>query len=355
MSQNLKYWSRKAQNLTPYVPGEQPRDAEKWIKLNTNENPYPPSPKALEAGKKAVDASLRLYPDPDSNDLRDALAAHHGVGKDQIFVGNGSDEVLAFCFNAFFDSHQPVSIPDITYFFYKVFINLYDLTGRSIPLNDDLSIPVEAFLHSPGGIAVANPNAPTGTTVSLADIERMAENCPRAVIIDEAYIDFGGETAIPLLSAHPNIVIPRTFSKSLSLAGARIGYAISSPEMIKALETVKNSFNSFPLDRVAQAVGKAAIEDVDYKSECIAKVVATRDRSASELERRGFSVLPSNTNFLFVTHKDRNAAELLAALRERHIMVRRFSVPRIENYLRITIGTDEEMNALLHAFDEILQ
>lgn len=354
MSSAQSYWSEKAKSLTPYVPGEQPGDQEQWIKLNTNENPYPPSPKALEAGAKALNERLRLYPDPDSTALRAAIAAHHSVAADQVFLGNGSDEVLAFCFNAFFDPDLPVRIPDITYFFYKVYLNLYGLSGDVIPLEADFSLPVEALMGAPGGLAFANPNAPTGFSVSLDIVARLAESCPRAVIVDEAYVDFGGESAIPLIERHPNIVVPRTFSKSHSLAGARVGYAIAAPDMVASLNRVKNSFNSFPLDRVAQAMAQASIEDVDYVQGCTAKIIATRKRSAAALEERGFAVLPSEANFLFVQHESRKAEELLAALREKRIMLRRFSLPRIENFLRITIGTDDEMDALFAALDEIL-
>ena len=354
MQNTSSYWSKLAQELVPYVPGEQPSSAQSWIKLNTNENPYPPSPKTLEAAVRAVNAALRLYPDPESTALRQALARHHGVEPSQVFVGNGSDEVLALCFQAFFDPGAAVRVPDITYFFYEVFARLYRITLDVVPLRDDFSLPVEAYYDSPGGVVFANPNAPTGKALSLDEIAHIAQRNARIVIVDEAYVNFGAESALALLARCPNIVVCRTFSKSHSLAGLRVGYAIASAEVIQALDRVKNAFNSFPLDRVAQAAAQAAIEDSAYYDDCTMKIIQTRDNTLQALVKRGFDVIPSVANFLFATHPAQDATQLQQALRQKHIIVRQFHRPRIDNYLRITIGTEPEMAALLAALDEIL-
>lgn len=346
-------WSQRARTLEPYVPGEQPTDTRSWIKLNTNENPYPPSPKTLQAAQESLDARLRLYPDPDSTALRQAIAKNENVAIEQVFVGNGSDEVLAICFEAFFDPDKAVRIPDITYFFYEIYAKHYDISLDIVPLEDDFSLDPHKLEGATGGVVFPNPNAPTGMAMEPSDIERIVKQNRRVVIVDEAYVDFGAKSAVPLLAENKNLLIVKTFSKSHSLAGMRVGYALGSVELIAALERVKNAFNSFPLDRVAQAAAQAAIEDTQYYNRRTEMLIQTRERSKTALEERGFDVLPSKGNFLFATHTAQSAASIQTKLREKGVMVRRFQRPRIENYLRITIGTDEEMDILMEALDTL--
>lgn len=348
-----EFWSERIRDMVPYTPGEQPK-GRTFVKLNTNENPYPPAPgvgKAIQAAGE----SLRLYPDPECTALREALAAYHGVTPEQIFVGNGSDEVLAICFQAFFGGEKAVVFPDITYSFYPVYAGLYGVAYRTIPLNDDFTVPVEQFLGGNGGVLLPNPNAPTGRALPLEDIARLAEGNPEvAVIIDEAYVDFGAETALPLLKRYPNLLVVRTMSKSRSLAGLRVGYAIGSANLIAALNCVKNSFNSYTLDRLAQAGALASVEDETYFQENRRKVMATRARSAAALEELGFTVWPSKANFLFATHPGHSGKELMDGLRERGVLVRWWNQPRISNYLRISVGTDKEMETLLDALRQLV-
>jgi len=347
-------WSKRCRSLVPYVPGEQPRDRQ-FIKLNTNENPYPPSPAAVAAIAKEA-ASLRLYPDPTCAALRRALAEDLGVSPEQVFVGNGSDEVLALAFQAFFDPDRPIRFADVTYSFYPVFAALCGLTWEEVPLNGDFTLPLAPFLAPSGGVVVANPNAPTGLTLPLAEVEAiLAADPARVVIVDEAYVDFGGVSALPLLEKFENLLIVRTFSKSRSLAGLRVGFALGRRDLIAALETVKDSFNSYPVDRLAQAGALAAVEDRVYFQETAARIVAARDSAAQALRSLGFRVTDSAANFLFISHPRVPARTLQENLRERGILVRWWDKPRIDNYLRVSVGTEEDMAALTAALAELVR
>lgn len=350
-----RFWSGRIQDLEPYIPGEQPKDRV-FIKLNTNENPYPPSPKVLEAVRSATDETLRLYPDPEASQLRQTIAEYHGLTPEQVFCGNGSDEVLGLCFYAFFFPGRRVIFPDITYSFYPVYAHLFQLDFEEIPLNEDFSFPVEKFLRSSGGAVVCNPNAPTGRTLRLEEICRILEaDLNRVVIVDEAYADFGARSAVELLNRYPNLVTVHTLSKSRSLAGMRVGYALGSPEVMAAVRCVKNSFNSYPLDRLALAAGEAAIRDVEYFEESRRKVIATRERTTARLRELGFFVHDSNANFIFITHPAVGGKELQQGLRDRGVLVRWFDKPRIRDYLRVSIGTDQEMEAMCRACQDILK
>ena len=351
-----RYWSRRIRDMVPYVPGEQPKDRV-FIKLNTNENPYPPSPKALEALREAADDRLRLYPDPECTQLRAAIAAAHNLSPEQVFAGNGSDEVLAFCFQAFFDPDRPVCFADITYTFYAVYAEYFGLTPRLIPLGEDFSLPVAPFCTGDsGGVVVANPNAPTGLEVPRADLVRILESNPQAVVlVDEAYIDFGGISADALVDRYDNLVVVRTLSKGHGLAGLRVGYALGHPDLMAALRCVRDSINSYTVDRAAQAAAAASIADRAYFEHQAARVQTTRTRSAAQLRGLGFQVTDSKANFLFVHHPRVAAKTLLDGLRQRGILVRWFDRPRISGHLRITVGTDEEMDALCAALEELTE
>ncbi|AOB30738.1 histidinol-phosphate aminotransferase [Bordetella sp. H567] len=353
-----RFWSPVVAGLSPYVPGEQPKLAN-LIKLNTNENPFGPSPKVLEALRAACDDTLRLYPDPASDRLRKAIAAHCGVALPQVFVGNGSDEVLAIAFQALLNHQAPLRFPDITYSFYPVYCGLYGVRHQVIPLTEDFRIDVQDYLPTggqpQGPILFPNPNAPTGRALPLADIERIvAANPDAVVVIDEAYVDFGAESAVPLVSRYDNVLVIQTLSKSRSLAGLRLGFAIGSAALIEGLERVKNSFNSYPIDRLAQAGATAAIEDTDYFESTRSAVIHTREALTGSLQSLGFDVIPSAANFVLARHPERDAAGLAAALREKGIIVRHFSHPRIVQHLRISIGTAQECEALVHALRTIL-
>ncbi|MFT8710080.1 MAG: histidinol-phosphate transaminase [Sporolactobacillus sp.] len=348
------YWNARVQKLEPYVPGEQPKD-QKYIKLNTNENPYPPSPKALEAMRDSLDARLRLYPDPNASGLREAIAAYYDVPVDTIFVGNGSDEVLAFTFMTFFTPDRPVAFADITYSFYKVYANLCDLDPKIIPLDDAFQIPVDAFCETSGGVVLPNPNAPTGRGLPIDTLRKIIEADPdRVVVIDEAYINFGGASVVPLIKEYPNLLVVQTLSKFAALAGIRVGFAIGHPELIDGLNRLKNSINSYTLDRVALAGAQAAVEDYAYSDQMAKRVIATRDHVSAELRAAGFNVLPSESNFIFISHPDHDAETLFRKLKTRGILVRHFNDQRIANYLRVSIGTDEEMDAFLKAINELI-
>lgn len=348
-----EYWSTRIRDMVPYTPGEQPK-GRTFIKLNTNENPYPPSPKVLEAIQAAA-GDLRLYPDPESTALRDALAELYGLKRGQVFVGNGSDEVLALAFQAFFDPGRTILFPDVTYSFYPVFAKLYGLSFREVPLNERFGVPVDEFLGENGGVILPNPNAPTGRALPLEDVRRLAEGNPGAVVlIDEAYVDFGADSAVGLVERHPNLLVVQTCSKSRSLAGLRVGFALGHENLIAALECVKNSFNSYPLDRLAQAGALAAIQDRAYFQETTQKIIATRERFTGQLREMGFQLGDSAANFLFITHPKVPAKALLDGLRERGILVRWWDKPRISNHLRVTVGTDGEMEALCRALEECL-
>jgi histidinol-phosphate aminotransferase len=348
------FWSAVVHGLTPYVPGEQPKLAN-LVKLNTNENPYGPSPKVLDAVRAEAADTLRLYPDPNSDRLRAAIAVYHGVNPDQVFVGNGSDEVLAHAFMALLKHERPILFPDITYSFYPVYCGLYEIAHRAIPLTESFGVRVDDYLTPNGGVIFPNPNAPTGCLLALAEIERLlAGNSDSVVVIDEAYIDFGGESAVGLVARYPQLLVTRTLSKSHALAGLRVGYAIGQPHLVEALNRVKDSFNSYPLDRFAQAGALASMEDRAYFESICAKVVATRARLVAEMEQMGFGVLPSAANFIFARHPEHDGAELAAALRERSIIVRHFKSPaRIAPFLRITVGTDAQCDALLAALNAL--
>ena len=351
-----RYWSSRIRELVPYTPGEQPKDRV-FVKLNTNENPYPPSPRALEAIRDSCGEGLRLYPDPEASGLRRAIAEFHGLSPEQVFCGNGSDEVLGLCFYAFFSPGKKVVFPDITYSFYPVYARLFQLDYEEIPLNGDFSLPVDRFLGRNGGAVICNPNAPTGKTLPLEDIRRILEANPDAVVmVDEAYADFGARSAVELLDRYPNLVTVHTLSKSRSLAGMRIGYALGSPDLMAAVGCVKNSFNSYPLDRLALAAGQAAMEDVDYFEWTRRQIMTTRDHTAARLREMGFTVLDSNANFIFITHPGKSGPELQQGLRDRGVLVRRFDKPqRIRDYLRVSIGTDRDMAAFCAACQEILK
>ncbi len=349
-----RFWSDVVKGLTPYVPGEQPKLA-KLVKLNTNENPYGPSPRALEAIRAATDDTLKLYPDPNADQLKRAIAAAHGVEANNVFVGNGSDEVLAHAFLGLLKQARPILFPDISYSFYPVYCGLYQVACETVALREDFSIRVEDYARPNGGIIFPNPNAPTGCLVPLAAIEKLLQaNADSVVVIDEAYVDFGGTSAIPLTAKYPNLLVVQTLSKSRSLAGLRVGFAVGHVDLIEALERVKNSFNSYPLDRLAIAGAVAAIEDSEYFDQTRQAVIATRERLVGELKKLGFEVLPSAANFIFARHPGHDAQESALALRQRGIIVRHFKLPRIEQVLRITVGTDEQCAALVAAMKEIV-
>ncbi|MGB2064252.1 Histidinol-phosphate aminotransferase [Marinomonas gallaica] len=350
-----RFWTDKIASLDPYVPGEQPQDKQ-YIKLNTNESPYGPSPKALAAMQDQVSEKLRLYPDPNCQTLKNALAKTYSVDADHVFVGNGSDEVLALAFMGYFAGGKPLAFADITYSFYKVYANLYGITPDIVPLNDDFDVvPSDYENLDVSGIVITNPNAPTGKALPLADIEKVLQSNPDIVVlVDEAYVDFGAQSAVTLVGQYPNLMVVQTLSKSRALAGIRVGYAIAQPELIEGLERLKNSFNSYPVDRIALAGATAAVEDTDYLEEICQKTVATREWTTIELEALGFQVLPSATNFVFVTHPEHEAESLYLGLKEQGILVRYFgNKPRIGDFLRITIGTDAEMAALVARLKEM--
>lgn len=342
-----KFWSPFVNGLVPYVPGEQPK-LTKLTKLNTNENPYGPSPKALAAMRAELTDDLRLYPDPNGDLLKQAVADYYDVKPNQVFLGNGSDEVLAHAFNAFFQHGKPLLFPDISYSFYPVYCGLYDIEFDAIPLDEQFQIRVEDYAKPNGGIIFPNPNAPTGCVVGLETVEAMLKASPDSVVIvDEAYIDFGGETAIGLVNRYPNLLVTQTLSKSRSLAGLRVGLAVGHPDLVEALERVKNSFNSYPLDRLAIVGAAAAFEDREHFDFTRKAVIASREALTSELQAKGFEVLPSAANFIFARHPQHDAAGIAAKLREQGVIVRHFKQERIAQFLRISIGTPEQNQALL--------
>ena len=351
-----RYWSKVVQGLTPYVPGEQPK-LPNLIKLNTNESPYGPSRRVLDALRAEIGESLRLYPDPASDKLRAAIAQRYGVTPAHVFVGNGSDEVLAHVFLGLLKHDKPVLFPDITYSFYPVYCGLYDIPYEPVPLNRAFEIVVDDYLRPNGGIIFPNPNAPTGRFVPVAEIDRLLRaNTGSVVVIDEAYVDFGGESVVPLVQRYPQLLVTHTLSKSRALAGLRVGYAIGHPDLIEALNRVKDSFNSYPLDRFAQAGAAAAIEDDAYFKAMCGKVIVTKKKLVQELQTLGFEVLPSAANFLFARVPGRDGGEIAAKLRERSIIVRHFRKPvRIAEFMRITVGTDEQCAGLVEALREILK
>ena len=343
----MKTWEKNIRKVVPYTPGEQPKE-KKVIKLNTNENPYPPSPKVEKVLKQFDTEILRKYPNAEVAPLVKAIADYYHVSAEQVFVGVGSDDVLAMSFLTFFNSEKPILFPDITYSFYDVWAELFRIPYQMQPLDEKFRIRKEDYLIENGGIIFPNPNAPTGIEYSLTEIEEIIQkNSDVIVIVDEAYIDFGGTSALPLLDKYDNLLIVQTFSKSRALAGSRIGFAIGNPELIKYLNDVKYSFNSYTMDSITQAVGVAAIEDETYFQEKRQKVIATRERIKKELRALGFEFGDSKSNFIFATHPEYDAKELFEALKAKNIYVRYFNKPRIDQHLRISIGTDEEMDALL--------
>ncbi len=349
-----RFWSDRVHGLVPYVPGEQPQRAG-LVKLNTNECPYGPSPHALDAIRAATGDALRLYPDPASGALRDALARHHGIDRAQVFVGNGSDEVLAHAFQGLLRHDAPLLFPDVTYSFYPVYCRLYDVSYETVPLDDGLAVRVEDYRRRCGAIIVANPNAPTGIALPLSGIEALlVEHPDQPVLVDEAYVDFGAASAVPLIARHPNLLVVHTLSKSRALAGLRVGAAFGDPSLIEALVRVKDSFNSYPLDRLAEAGAVAAVEDQAWFENTRARIMRSRGHLTAGLERLGFSVLPSAANFVLAHHARRGGAALQAALREAGVLVRHFDKPRIADHLRITVGTDAECAILLDALSGIL-
>lgn len=349
-----RYWSDTVHSLKPYVAGEQPK-LDNLVKLNTNENPYPPSPRVLEAIRAATGDRLRLYPDPDASQLRKTIAAYHGIAADQIILGNSSDEVLSMAFQALLKHERPILMPDVTYSFYPSYCALYGIAFETIALNAAFAIDVEDYCRPNGGIVFPNPNAPTGRLLGLAAIERLlAANPDSVVLVDEAYVDFGGESAIQLIARHPNLLVVQTLSKSRSLAGLRVGFAAGHADLIQALDRVKNSFNAYPLDLLAQTGAIAAFEDRAYFEQTRQAVIATRERLAGELQGLGFEVLPSSANFVFARHPQQDATRLAAKLRERSIIVRHFKLPRIDQFLRISVGTEAQCAVLVAALKEIL-
>ncbi len=349
-----RYWSKLLGRLTPYVPGEQPQQAE-LIKLNTNENPYDPPSAVLDAIAAVPGSSLRLYPDPESTALKQAFADINQLSPEQVFLGNGSDEVIAHVFQALLSHSKPVCFPDVSYSFYPVWCDLYELKYEKVPLADDFTVDINAYPGVNGGIIIPNPNAPTGLLMKLSTIRDLLEkNTDSIVVIDEAYIDFGGESAVALINEYDNLLVVQTVSKSRALAGLRVGVAMGHRDLIEGLERLKNSFNSYPLDVLAQVATLASLHDAQSFEESCAKVVASRDRLTGEMERMGFNVLPSKANFIFASHPRQNAKELFEYLRENNILVRYFDKPRTRNFLRISIGTDEQCDTLLEVLGKML-
>lgn len=348
----MKAWENNIRRVIPYTPGEQPKDKD-IIKLNTNENPYPPSPRVL-AAKQELER-LRFYPDPAAKELVDAIASYHGLNNNQVFAGVGSDDVLAMSFLTFFNSDKPIFFPDITYSFYDVWAELFRIPYEVKALDEEFSIVAEDYYVANGGVIFPNPNAPTGKEVDLAFIRDILDhNQDVVVIIDEAYIDFGGQSALELLSDYENLLIVRTFSKSRSMAGLRIGYAMGNAELIKALNDVKYSFNSYTMSYPTIVLGVESMKDDAYFKETVSKVVATREWFQEELTRLGFTFQKSSANFVFASHEKISAKEIFEAAKEKKIFVRYFDKPRIDNYLRISIGTDEEMRAFVDFLKELV-
>lgn len=349
-----QFWSESVHQLKPYIPGEQPK-VSNLIKLNTNENPYPPSAKALAAIQAATDEDLKLYPDPNSDILKQSIADYYQLDSAQVFVGNGSDEVLAHTFQALLKHDKPLLFPDITYSFYPVYCGLYAIDYKTIPLNDEFSIDIEDYNQANGAIIFPNPNAPTGMGLALSSIEKLLQNNPHSVVvIDEAYIDFGGDTAVPLIHEYPNLLVVQTISKSRALAGLRVGFAMGHPDLIQGLIRVKDSFNSYPLDRLATLGAAAAIQDRLYFNDICQRIINDREKLCTQMQLLGFHILPSQANFIFATHPHHDAQNIAKQLREQGIIVRHFEAERINNYLRISIGTPEACEKLITTLKSIL-
>lgn len=347
-------WTKNLRNIEPYVPGEQSKDKD-IVKINANENPYPPSPKAIEALKSFDTNKLRFYPSANSTKLKEAIAKYYKVDVSNVFVGNGSDDVLAVAFQSFFNSEKPIVYPDLTYSFYPVWCSLFGIKYKNYPVGDDFRINPEDYKEKNGGVVIPNPNAPTSLGEGLDFVEKILNyNQDSVVIIDEAYVDFGGTSSIPLIDKYENLLVTGTFSKSRSLAGLRIGFAIGSKALIDVMEAVKNSYNSYTVDSLSIEMGAASIEDDEYFKSTCKKVIETRERVTLELEKLGFDVLDSQTNFIFATHNEHNMKSLFEYLKTQKVFIRYFSLPRIENYVRITIGTNEEMDIFLEKTKEFI-
>lgn len=347
-------WTKNLRNIEPYVPGEQSKDKD-IVKINANENPYPPSPKAAEVLKSFDTNKLRFYPSANSTKLKEAIAKYYKVDVSNVFVGNGSDDVLAVAFQSFFNSEKPIVYPDLTYSFYPVWCSLFGIKYKNYPVGDDFRINPEDYKEKNGGVVIPNPNAPTSLGEGLDFVEKILNyNQDSVVIIDEAYVDFGGTSSIPLIDKYENLLVTGTFSKSRSLAGLRIGFAIGSKALIDVIEAVKNSYNSYTVDSLSIEMGAASIEDDEYFKSTCKKVIKTRERVTLELEKLGFDVLDSQTNFIFATHNKHNMKSLFEYLKTQKVFIRYFSLPRIENYVRITIGTNEEMDIFLEKTKEFI-
>ena len=350
-----RFWSSLVHQLTPYVPGEQPK-IPNLTKLNTNESPYGPSPKVYEAIKQATNDTLRLYPDPQAQDLKQALANYTNLPANHIFVGNGSDEVLALAYQALLKQDKPLLFPDISYSFYPVYCKMYQADYEQIPLDENFNINLADYQRPNGGIIFPNPNAPTGIALPLSEIRQLLDNNPDSVVlVDEAYVDFGAESAVSLVKDYPNLLVTQTFSKSWALAGLRVGFAVGQPELIEALIRVKDSFNSYPLDRLALAGAKAAVEDQDYFKNTCNKVVVSREKLTQALGQLGFEVLPSSANFVFAHHPKYEGTWLAQKLREKALLIRHFNQPRISNFLRITLGTEEQNTLLIQLLKKLVK
>ena len=355
-----KFWNDKIKEIEPYVPGEQPKD-KKYIKLNTNENPYAPSEKVIEKIKSMSLKDLKLYPDPDVSELRKVIAEYFSqkiderITKEQIFVGNGSDEVLALIFMTFFNKGDKVYYPDITYSFYPVYADLFDLKEVKIPLNKNFEIEIDKYFGLDGHIIITNPNAPTSIALKLEEIEKIAEKNPnQLIVVDEAYVDFGAESAVKLINKYDNVLVVQTFSKSRSFAGMRLGYAIGSENIIEGLNRLKFSFNSYTVDRISIEAGIESFKDDEYFVKTNAKIIETREKTVKKLKELGFKVLNSSANFIFISHNKVFAGDLYKNLKDNGVLVRYFTKDRIDNYLRVTIGTDEDMEIFIEKLNKLL-
>ena len=355
-----KFWNDKIKEIEPYVPGEQPKD-KKYIKLNTNENPYSPSKKVIEKIKSMNLEDLKLYPDPDVTELRKVIAEYFSnkindeITHKQVFIGNGSDEILAFIFMTFFNAGDKVYYPDITYSFYLVYADLFNVKEIKIPLNDNFEIEIQKYFRLDGHIVITNPNAPTSIALKLEEIEEIVKKNPnQLVVVDEAYIDFGAESAVKLVNKYDNVLVVQTFSKSRSFAGMRLGYAIGSGNIIEGLNRLKFSFNSYTIDRISIEAGIESFKDDDYFIKINAKIIETREKTVKKLKELGFKVLNSSANFIFISHNKVFAGDLYKQLKDNGILVRYFAKDRIDNYLRVTIGTDEEMKIFIEKLEKLL-
>lgn len=347
-------WKNNLRDIEPYVPGEQSKDKD-IVKINANENPYPPSPKVQKAINNFDCSALRFYPDANAAEFKKAIAEYYGVETENVFIGNGSDDVLALSFQSFFNSEKPIAYPDITYSFYPVWCRLFNIPYKTYPLRDDFRINAEDYKEENGGVVIPNPNAPTSLGEGREFVEKIMEyNKDSVVIIDEAYVDFGGYSSVELTKKYENLLVCATFSKSRSLAGMRIGFAIGSKALISVLEAVKNSYNSYTVNSISMAAGTAAIKDTDYFNSTVSKVIATRNRVTDELRKMGFTVFDSQTNFLFATYESKSMKDYFEWLKTQKVFIRYFNLPRIDNFVRITIGTDEEMDIFIDKTKEYL-